>query len=643
MVRTRNQFHYSVRRVKKMSKSIRARKLLEASKSGTVNLLAEMKKIKGGKKVSGDLPECVGGVNGEEKVVEAFKDVYYNLYNSSSTSEQMVELQQLLQGDISETCSEHVDKITGPVVKKAACNLKPGKSDVTESFTSDAILNAPDNLFNLLALVFRSWLVHGTVTLSLLACAFLPLYKGGLKDPASLDSYRAIAGSSLVLKLFDNVVLLLWGDHLGSDSLQFGFKAGTSTTQCSWMVSEVASYFLRRGTPCIISLLDCSKAFDMCEFSTLFSKLRAKELPSIVIRTLVYVYEQQTAWVKWGGAKSACFGVSNGTRQGSVLSPTFFAIYIDELLQRLRKLGVGCHIGDRFLGAAGFADDIILLAPSRGAMELMLETCELFAAENNLKFSTDPNPVKSKTKCIYMCGKLGNVEYPAPLQLYGVDLPWVTSAVHLGHELHQTGTMEHDARVKRAMFIQKSTEIREMFSFANPVQVLQAVRVYAAHFHGSMLWNLYGNGANQVFRSWNTCVKLAWGVPRWTHNYFVEHILSTGIPHIRQQVLCQYLGFCKKLLNSGSEEIRLVANIVGNDVNSVMGTNLRKIEEEFGIDPWRASSGQLHQVYKFYPVPAGDEWRLPFLVKLLDQRSEMAVCEERIKTISELIESLCYS
>ena len=81
-------------------------------------------------------------------------------------------------------------------------------------------------------------------------------------------------------------------------------------------------------------------------------------------------------------------------RQGSVLSPAFFAIYIDDLLQRLRRLRVGCHIGEKFLGAAGFADDIVLLSASRGAMELMLAVCEEFAMENNLKFSTDPVPRK---------------------------------------------------------------------------------------------------------------------------------------------------------------------------------------------------------------------------------------------------------
>ena len=130
--------------------------------------------------------------------------------------------------------------------------------------------------------------------------------------------------------------------------------------------------------------------------------------------------------------------------------------------------------------------------------------------------------------------------------------------------------MEHDAKVRRAIFIQNSTDIREMFEFAHPAQVLQAVNVYSCHFYGSMLWNLYGPGAGQVFRSWNTCVKLAWGVPRWTHNYFVDHILSCGIPPVRQKVLGQYLGFFQKLLVSESSEIRLLASVVGRDAGSVL-------------------------------------------------------------------------
>ena len=138
-------------------------------------------------------------------------------------------------------------------------------------------------------------------------------------------------------------------------------------------------------------------------------------------------------------------------------------------------------------------------------------------------------------------------------------------------------------------------------------------------------------------------MKLAWGVPRWTHNYFVDHILSCGIPPVRQKVLGQYLGFFQKLLVSESSEIRLLASVVGRDAGSVTGSNLMNLEAEFGLDPWVSSSSQLAEMYSDSEVPAEDGWRLPLLVKLLDQKREMEVMKEKTKTISELIDSLCYS
>jgi hypothetical protein len=63
-------------------------------------------------------------------------------------------------------------------------------------------------------------------------------------------------------------------------------------------------------------------------------------MPATVIRSLIFVYEQQTAWVRWGNAKSSCFGITNGTHQGSVLSPVFFSVYIDDLLVALASLGL---------------------------------------------------------------------------------------------------------------------------------------------------------------------------------------------------------------------------------------------------------------------------------------------------------------
>ena len=270
------------------------------------------------------------------------------------------------------------------------------------------------------------------------------------------------------------------------------------------MVSEVVNYFLQRGSNPIMTLLDCSKAFDTCKFSILFNKLLARKVPPIVVRTLIAVYENQYAWVKWGRSRSIMFAISNGTRQGSILSPALFAVYVDDLLQELRSLGVGCYVAGKFCGAVGFCDDILLLAPTRDGMQVMLNTCEAFAIRNNLQFSTDPNPVKSKSKCIFMIGKRKNLPKPVPLVLSGKELPWVASATHLGHEFHETGSMEHDTSVKRAEFIRKSTEIRESFYFASPVEVLRAVKVFAGDFYGGNLWQLRDGMANQVFNAWNT-------------------------------------------------------------------------------------------------------------------------------------------
>ena len=500
-----------------------------------------------------------------------------------------------------------------------------------------------DLLYDQLAGVYRSWLVYGSVTPSLLACAFLPLLKNALKDPSDTGSYRAIAGSSLLLKLFDKVVLLLWGHLLSSDSLQFGHKVGTSTTQCSWLVSEVVNHFLERGSNPIITLLDCSKAFDMCKFSILFTKLIDRGLPPIVVRTLIVVYEDQYAWVKWGGAKSKMFPIVNGTRQGSILSPALFEVYVDELLSELRSLGIGCHIAGLYYGSVGFCDDILLLSPTRDAMEVMLATCERFATRNNLQFSTDPNPSKSKTKCIFVCGRRRDLAKPAPLTLYGKELPWVATATHLGHELHESGTMNHDVTVKRAEYISKSTEVRETFSFASPVEVLRSLKVFVGDMYGSNLWQLSSDMAKQVYHAWDTNIKLVWGVPRGTHTYFVDRMLNCGISHMRTDIMARYIKFFKGLRESPSAEVSVLAHIVARDVRTNTGNNLQHVQEMTGLDPWSCFGSQVKKVMneKLAQLPQPDEWRLPYLGKLLEKRGEKYYKVEDTTELTELIDSLC--
>ena len=80
---------------------------------------------------------------------------------------------------------------------------------------------------------------------------------------------------------------------------------------------------------------------------------------------------------------------------GAVLSPPAFAVYLDDLLKELRRLGLGCYMAGVWTGATCYADDLLLLSPTRSGMEAMLKVCERYAAEHNISFSVDANPAKS--------------------------------------------------------------------------------------------------------------------------------------------------------------------------------------------------------------------------------------------------------
>ena len=78
---------------------------------------------------------------------------------------------------------------------------------------------------------------------------------------------------------------------------------------------------------------------------------------------------------------------------------------------------------------------------------------------------------------------------------------------------------------------------------------------------------------------------LAWDVPRWTHNYFVDSMLAGDLPSVRKKVVCQYVSFFQKLKTCPLREIRILARVVARDQTSVTCRNLEQIRQEFSLDP----------------------------------------------------------
>ena len=96
-------------------------------------------------------------------------------------------------------------------------------------------------------------------------------------------------------------------------------------------------------------------------------------MPDVFVRLLVYWYRTQNTCVRWGTACSEMFTVSNGVRQGGILSPLFFNVYMDGLSEILCRTECGCTMGGRMINHLMYADDLVILSPSAKGLQRLVD------------------------------------------------------------------------------------------------------------------------------------------------------------------------------------------------------------------------------------------------------------------------------
>ena len=94
-----------------------------------------------------------------------------------------------------------------------------------------------------------------------------------------------------------------------------------------------------------------------------------------------------TMCVRWSNCTSRPFRVSNGVRQGGLLSPLLLSVYMDDLSIHLNAVTTGCIAGGRMTNHLMYADDIVVFSPSAVGLEDLLRVCELFGIEHDIIFN----------------------------------------------------------------------------------------------------------------------------------------------------------------------------------------------------------------------------------------------------------------
>ena len=191
--------------------------------------------------------------------------------------------------------------------------------------------------------------------------SLIPIPKSTKKSTSDSSNDRAIALGSVIGKILDHIILFKNIDTLCTSELQFGFKPNHSTTQCTFVLHEIINLYQRNSSSLYLVLLDASQAFDRVNYCKLFDAMLKRNVCSFTVRLLINMYTTQRLRVKWGNTVSDSFTCANGVKQGGVLSPILFCIYMDELLIRLSKAGIGCHVGNSFFGALCHHHEILCL------------------------------------------------------------------------------------------------------------------------------------------------------------------------------------------------------------------------------------------------------------------------------------------
>ena len=170
---------------------------------------------------------------------------------------------------------------------------------------------------------------------------------------------------------------------------------------------------------------------------------------------------------------------------------------------------------------------------------------------------------------------------------------------------------------------------------------MQAIQVLCTDAYGSMLWELGSDPAEQYFKSWNTCVKLAYGLPRSTFTYLVEGYLAADQTSLRNQVLSRYPGFYRNLLSSPSREVRILARVVASDPRSTTCRNLRYLERITNLNqPQFCSALKVREALPVQHVPEKEKRRLGLLSSLMKVKGEKYAKVQDMQHIWAMLESL---
>ena len=288
----------------------------------------------------------------------------------------------------------------------------------------------------------------------------------------------------------------------------------------------------------------------------LFKLLIERGICPVIARFLLNLYTNQKLCIKLGAIVSPTFSVSNGVKQGGVLSPILLCVYMDELLYRFRLSGFGSHVGNIYIPAIGYTDDVALLAPTISSLKLLLNVVNSFGNEYCVRI----NPDKSK---LLVFGKSYNSDINNVSN--NSVIPSSLQTDHLGHVVPVIG---HEDINSLCNFMLRMNFLLSNFKHCSHNVKYRLVKSYCMAFYGYVLLDLSSKNINKLYVTWRKCIRKFLDIPYQTHSRYISFIFD-DVP-IKAQLHKRSVKFLSNIMLSENHVVQLCGKLMSNGNQSAV-------------------------------------------------------------------------
>ena len=284
--------------------------------------------------------------------------------------------------------------ITIEELKKASEILKPGKAVGVDNLSNEMIFCLVESNLLVLLKLFNLILNGDEILPEWVIAYIVPIYKSGSKsDPAN---YRGVSLLSCMGKLFlsiiNNRLLTYAADKNILSSSQLGFRKGNRTSDAHIIIHNLINKYCHKYNSKIYScFIDLSKAFDTVPRDILLQKLLNQGIKGKLFNIIRSIYSNDMACIKMNNQCTKSFVVNQGVRQGCVLSPLLFNLFLADLPKRLNLVQEKLKVDNIELNSLLWADDIVLFSKNEEKLTEMINVLESYCKENKLTINEKKN------------------------------------------------------------------------------------------------------------------------------------------------------------------------------------------------------------------------------------------------------------